>query len=259
MAVIGAILGDISGSQYEFSRPKDLDTEHCELFTKKCEFTDDTVLTLAVKHAITNGLPFADTIRDFARRYPRSGYGERFIRWMLSTNAEPYNSFGNGSAMRCSFIGEHFDTENEVSLWAARSAECTHSHPEGVKGAVVTAMCVYMARTGASKEEIFKYTAKNYPKSDYKYSPEYKLEEYRNSYEWNEICQDSVPAAVRCFLESEDYTSFLRNVYSLPCDMDTLCAIGGGIAEEFYHGTGFDDNKLLKEYLDEYLYGILRS
>lgn len=259
MAITGTILGDIAGSQYERRRPTDLDHRKCELFTERCRFTDDTVLTLAVKHAIQNKLPYADTIRDFARRYPNAGYGKSFVSWVNNKNSGAYNSFGNGSAMRCSYIGEHFDTEAEVVGQAKSSAECTHNHPEGVKGAIVTAMCVYMARTGASKEEILKYTAKNYPKSDYRYSSEYKLEEYRDSYQWDVSCQGSVPVAVRCFLESEDYESFLRNVFSLTCDMDTLCAIGGGIAEEFYHGTGFDDDKLLKEYLDEYLYGILRS
>lgn len=258
MAIVGAVLGDISGSQYEYTRPKNLDYKHCELFTEQCEFTDDTVLTLAVKSAVKNNVPFANTFRKMASNYPMAGYGEGFIRWLLDKNKGAYNSFGNGSAMRCSYIGEYFNTEKEVTQWAKKSAECTHNHPEGIKGAVVTAMCIFMARTGASKEEIFEYTAKNYPKSDYKYSIEYKLDEYRDRYEWDVTCQGSVPAAIRCFLESEDYESFLRNVYSLPCDMDTLCAIGGGIAEEFYHGTGLDEDRLLKKYLDDELYEILK-
>lgn len=258
MAIIGTILGDISGSQYEYERLKNLDYRHCELFTERCEFTDDTVLTLAVKYAIVNNVSFASTFRKFVPNYPMAGYGEGFIRWIIDENKGAYNSFGNGSAMRCSYIGEQFNTEKEVAEWAKKSAECTHNHPEGIKGAVVTAMCIFMARTGASKEEIFKYTAKIYPKSDYKYSVEYKLDEYRDQYKWDVTCQGSVPVAIRCFMESDDYESFLRNVYSLPCDMDTLCAIGGGIAEEFYHGTGFDEDKLLKKYLDQNLYEIVK-
>lgn len=131
------------------------------------------MLTLAVKSAIVNNVSFAATFRKFAPNYPMAGYGEGFIRWILDENRGAYNSFGNGSAMRCSYIGEHFNTEKEAAEWAKKSAECTHNHPEGIKGAVVTAMCIFMARTGATKEEIFKYTAKNYPKSDYKYSVEY--------------------------------------------------------------------------------------
>lgn len=116
-----------------------------------------------------------------------------------------------------------------------------------------------MARTGASKEEIYDYARKNYPPGAYQYSVEYKLDDYRDTYKWNATCQGSVPAAIRCFLESENHGSFLRNVHSLPCDRDTLCAIGGGIAEEFYHGTGFDDEYLLKRYLDDTLYQIVKE
>ena len=118
-------------------------------------------------------------------------------------------------------------------------------------------MCVYMARTGATKDEIFQYVKLQYPLEDYQYSVEKSISDYRNSYHWNANCQGSVPVAIRCFLESESYESFLRNVFSLRCDMDTLCAIGGGIAEEFYHGTGLNNEELLKEYLDDYLYNIV--
>ena len=143
--------------------------------------------------------------------------------------------------------------------WAIKSAECTHNHPEGIKGAVVTAMCIYMARTGTSKNEILQYAVSQYPSSRYQYGTDLALAQYRDGYRWNVICQDSVPVAIRCFLESDDYESFLRNVFSLKCGMNTLCAIGGGIAEEFYHGTGLDNEKLLKEYLDEYLYNVVVS
>ena len=259
MAVIGAILGDIAGSQYERYPPKIHDYDRCRLFTERCRFTDDTVTTLAVKEAILRNIPFAEALRKFGRKYFNRGYGRRFRAWLSDENMGPYNSCGNGSAMRCSFVGEHFNTEDEVIRWATKSAECTHNHPEGIKGAVVTAMCIYMARTGASKEDILKYTAGQYPKSDYRYSAEYSLDEYKDSYNWSASCQDSVPAAIRCFYESEDYESFIRNVFSLHCDRDTLAAIGGGVAEEFYHGTVPREDELLKKYLPNDLYIIAKK
>ena len=258
MAIIGAILGDIAGSQYEFSPTKIYDYKQCELFTNRCAFTDDTVMTLAVKEAVLNSVSFVEAFRKLGREYPDSGYGGMFYRWLQDESMGPYNSYGNGSAMRCSYIGEFFNTEKEVIEWAKKSAECTHSHPEGIKGAVVTAMCIYMARTGASKDEILKYTAEQYSKSDNKYSAVYRLDEYRDGYKWDVTCQGSVPVAVRCFYESEDYESFIRNVFSLYCDRDTLSAIGGGIAEEFYHATVADEEELLKKYLYEDLYKIVK-
>ena len=259
MAVIGAVLGDISGSQYEFSRPKELDWRCCGLFTGKCRFTDDSVMSLAAKQAVQQGIPFEDSYREMGRKYPKAGYGGMFRKWLKDSSMGPYNSVGNGSAMRCSYIGEHFQTEKEVMEWAAKSAECTHNHPEGIKGAVVTAMCIYMARTGAQKPDILGYAARNYPKDSYQYSTAYELSQYRDTYRWDVTCQGSVPVAIRCFLESESYESFLRNVYSLTCDMDTLCAIGGGIAEEYYHGTGLDEDMLLRKYLSTELYQIVRE
>lgn len=258
MAVIGTVLGDIAGSQYEIRRPEKLNWKECDLFTDKCRYTDDTVMTLAAKLAVKNNLPFADSYRKLGRKYPNAGYGGMFVVWLSRENKKAYNSFGNGSAMRCSYIGECFNTEKEIIEWATRSADCTHNHPEGIKGAVVTSMCIYMARTGASKAEILDYARKQYPAESYKYSVEHELDTYRDTYRWDVTCQGSVPVAIRCFLDSEDYESFLRNVYSLPCDMDTLCAIGGGIAEEFYHGTGFDEERILKRYLDDDLYEIVR-
>lgn len=257
MAIIGTILGDIVGSQYEHRRPKDLDYKHCSLFTDHCRFTDDTVMTLAAKKSIINNIPFADSYRDLGRQYPYVGYGGKFQAWLRKGDAGAYQSFGNGSAMRCSYVGEYFNTEKEVEEWAAKSAECTHDHEEGIKGAVVTAMCIYMARTGAAKEDIYKYALHSYPSENYEYGVNREIKDYRDGYKWDATCQGSVPVAIRCFLESEDYESFIRTVYSLPCDMDTLCAIGGGIAEEFYGGTGLEEGKLLRRYLDKNLYELV--
>lgn len=147
MAIIGAILGDIAGSQYEFQRPKDLNWKKCELFTDNCYFTDDTVMTLAAKLAVKNNISFTDSYRKLGRKYPNAGYGGMFDSWLRWDDEKPYNSFGNGSAMRCSYIGEHFNTEKEVIDWATKSADCTHNHPEGIKGAVVTSMCIYIPKS----------------------------------------------------------------------------------------------------------------
>ena len=139
MAIIGSILGDIAGSQYEFpiTRPTRLDWRYCNLFTDRCKFTDDTVMTLAVKFAIKNNKSFGEVYRNLGRKYQEVGYGEKFRDWLSRDDDKAYYSFGNGAAMRCSYIGEYFDSENEVEEWAIKSAECTHNHPEGIKGAIV--------------------------------------------------------------------------------------------------------------------------
>jgi ADP-ribosylglycohydrolase len=141
---------------------------------------------------------------------------------------------------------------------AKKTAEVSHNHPEGIKGAVVTATCIWMAKHGKSKQEIYDYVLEQYPKDEYEYSIGYSLDEMRPRYKWDVSCQGSVPAAMRCFYESTDYESFIRNIYSLHCDSDTFGAIAGGVAEEFYHGFGsVDADKILKEYLTDELYEIL--
>jgi ADP-ribosylglycohydrolase len=258
MGLVGSILGDIAGSPYEFGKSNETDYKNSVLFTDKCTFTDDTVMTLATKYAILNDTPFEDEYRNFFRRYPHLGYGKMFIDWANADNAPSYNSYGNGSAMRVSCIGEMFDRRLDVIYYARKSAFCTHSHPEGIKGAIITAMCVNMAKYGYSKQDIFKYVKDNYPSSKYKYSVEYSLDNIRPTYEWDITCQGSVPVAIRCFLESDDYMSCLRNVFSLNCDTDTLCCIAGGIAESFYKTTGLNNDELLSRYLDSNLYNILK-
>lgn len=263
MALVGAILGDIAGSQYEFNRmrPIDLDWKNCELFTNKCRRTDDSLMSIATKVGVLDLANKKEEKKDFTPYYqsmgvlyPNAGYGGMFHRWLFTPNPEPYHSFGNGSAMRVSFVGDYFEEEKDIINWAKLSAECTHNHPEGVKGAVVTAMCIHLAKLGRTKEEILNYCNHFYPAEKYKYSSEIPLDELRKIYKWDVTCQGSVPAAIRCFYESDSYEGFLRNVFSLKCDMDTLCAIGGGVAEEFYHGTGLDNETLLRTYLDDFLY-----
>ena len=197
MAVIGAVLGDIAGSQFEFNRPENLDYKHCELFTNRCSYTDDTIMTLAVKKAILENADFTKTMREIGQPYPYSGYGGRFYEWMYGENPRPYNSFGNGSAMRVSFVGEHFDALEDVISMAEKSAEVTHNHPEGIKGAVVTAVCIWMARHGKTKEDIFQYVLEQYPAEKYEYSIAVPLDELEKIYQWNETCMGSVPAAMR--------------------------------------------------------------
>ena len=259
MAIIGAILGDIAGSQYEYDRPKDLDWEMCELFTKECSFTDDTVMTLAVKNAIDQNLDFETAMRQLGKNYPYCGYGNTFFEWIFCTNPHPYNSFGNGAAMRVSYIGEFFEKFEDVVAYSKKSAEVSHNHPEGIKGAVTTAVCVWMAKHKKSKNEIYEYVLSQYQPEQYPFSIDKELSYLEQYYSWDVKCQTSVPVAMRCFYESESYESFLRNVFRLECDMDTLCAIGGGVAEEYYGKTGFKNHKILEYYLDERLMQILNN
>ncbi|MDO4633574.1 MAG: ADP-ribosylglycohydrolase family protein [Eubacteriales bacterium] len=257
MAIIGAILGDIAGSRFEYDRPEDLDWKNCELFTDDCAFTDDTVMSLAVKYAVDNHIDFTVTLQEIGRCFPYCGYGRNFIKWLFSENPQPYHSFGNGSAMRVSYIGEYFDDVDDVRKYAEMSAEISHNHPEGIKGAVTTAVCVWMAKHGKTKQEIYDYLLSQYPADTYGFIVNKDMDYLREHYSWDIRCTTSVPVALRCFYESDSYESFLRNVFSLDCDTDTICAIGGGIAEEFYKTTGLPEEQLLKKYLDDGLLKIL--
>ena len=261
MAVKGAVLGDILGAQMEFVRPKNLDWKNVSLTDGDgIGFTDDTVMTLAIKKALIEGKDLTETMVAIGRKYPYCGYGGRFYKWINGNAHEPYNSWGNGSAMRVSFVGEYYEDYEEMQKMAEATAVVSHNHPEGIKGAVVTATCIWMARQGKSKQEIFDYVLEQYPKDDYEYSIGYSLDEIRPRYKWNESCQGSVPAAMRCFYESSDYESFIRNIFSLECDSDTFGAIAGGVAEEFYGGFGdLDAEGILKKYLTDDLYEILMA
>lgn len=257
MAVIGAILGDIAGSQFEYKKPANLNPTSCELFTENCMFTDDTVMTLAIKKAILEKKDLTDTMREIGRCYPGCGYGGHFFEWIFVEHPKPYNSFGNGSAMRVSYVGESFEDINDVITEAERTAAVSHNHPEGVKGAVVTAVCIWMAKHGKTKQEIYDYVLKQYPPKHYKFSIEKDLDYLEKHYSWDVTCMTSVPVAMRCFYESDSFESFMRNIFRLDCDSDTLGAIGGAVAEEFYGGVGFDADRVLRRYLDKRLYEIL--
>lgn len=257
----GAVLGDILGSQYEFKRPHNLDWKNSPLISGlPMSFTDDTVMTLAIKKALNDEKDLVETMVEVGRKYPYCGYGQKFFLWINGKYHTPYNSWGNGSAMRTAYVGEFYDDYAEMQKIAAEVAAVSHNHLEGIKGAVVTSTCIWMAKHGKTKQDIYDYVLEQYPKDEYEYSIVYSLDEIRPRYKWNESCQGSVPAAMRCFYESTDYESFIRNVYSLECDSDTFGAIAGGVAEEFYHGFGdIKADCLLKSFLDDYLLEILNK
>ena len=198
-------------------------------------------------------------MKTIGRIYPDCGYGGRFYDWMFRTDSKPYGSYGNGSAMRVSYIGEYFTELHDVQKEAEKSAAVSHDHPEGVKGAVTTATCVWMAKNGKSKREIHDYVLAQYPADTYEYHIDRDAEWLKRNYRWNESCQGSVSIAMKCFIDSTSYESFLRNVFSIYCDSDTLGAIGGGVAEEFYHGTGLNSDLILYDLLDDMLIRVLNN
>ncbi len=224
--MLGAIAGDIIGSVYEHSPVK---TTAIEWFAPGCRFTDDTVLTVAVADAILSGRPYQETVREFGRRYPNAGYGASFFQWLASDHPAPYNSWGNGSAMRVSPVGFAFNDEDEVLEQARCSAAITHDHPEGIKGAQATALAIFLARDGQSKSSI-----KQRISEQFDYDLDRRLDEIRPHYHFDVSCQGSVPEAIIAFLESTDYQSAIGNAISLGGDADTQACIAGGIAEAFY-------------------------
>ncbi|MFA6562426.1 MAG: ADP-ribosylglycohydrolase family protein [Verrucomicrobiia bacterium] len=230
--MLGAIAGDIIGSIYENLRTKRKDFR---LFSPVSFFTDDTVLTVAVAEALLDEKEFGPTIKAYAWRRPLRGYGSKFYCWMCSSGCKPYNSLGNGSAMRVSPVAYAGASKEEVLRLAARSAECTHNHPEGIKGAQAVALCVYMARTGATKDEIRKAI-----KDAFRYDVSRHVEEIRPTYRMNLTCPGSVPEAIVAFLDSHDFEDSIRNAVSLGGDADTQAAIAGSIAEAFYGGVPLD-------------------
>lgn len=251
--MIGALTGDIIGSVYEFHNIK---TKEFELFGKRSMFTDDSVMSICVAKALLQWNRkgtiddfkeiLIDTMHEIGNKYPWCGYGGRFALWIGGRKREPYNSWGNGSAMRVSSCGFFANSLGEAQELAKASAEITHNHPEGIKGAVATASALYLARAKKSKEEIKEYIHKNY------YILDFTLDEIRPFYRFNESCQDTVPQALECFFESTDFEDAMRNCMSIGGDSDTLGAICGGIAEAYY-GIPDDIKTKALSYLDDYL------
>jgi ADP-ribosylglycohydrolase len=222
--MIGAIAGDMIGSPYE-SFP----IKHKNFDLLVSAFTDDTVLTVAVAYAILNQTDYGNAIKSFAQKYHDLPYGGSFRQWIWAWENEPYNSFGNGSAMRVSAVGFAFDSVEDVLQEAQRSAEVTHNHPEGVKGAQATAMAILLARQGADKESI-----RSEITGRFGYDLQRTVEEIRPQYRFDVTCQGSVPESIIAFLDSSSYPDAVRNAISLGGDADTMACISGGIAQAYY-------------------------
>jgi len=224
--MLGAIMGDIIGSVYEGAPIK---TKDFPLFDPHCRFTDDSVLTIAVAYAITSKTPYYKAIREVGRRYPRAGYGGSFVHWLFSDHPKPYNSWGNGSAMRVSPIGYAFNDQQSVLSEAEASAAITHNHPEGIKGAQATALAVFFARQGKEKGLI-----KQEIENRFGYNLSRSVDDIRPGYMYDISCQGTVPEAIIAFLDSTSFEDAIRNAVSLGGDSDTLACITGGIAEAYY-------------------------
>ncbi len=224
--MLGASAGDIIGSVYERNNIK---TTDFPLFSSESSFTDDTVLTVAVAEVLLRGGDYQETFQRYFRMYPGAGYGSMFYIWARSGSVKPYNSFGNGSAMRVSPVGWAFDDLDAVLEEARRSAAVTHNHPEGVKGAQATAGAIFLARNGSGKEEI-----KSFIESYFHYYLDEPISEIRKHYSFDATCQGSVPQALRAFYESVDFEDAIRKAISIGGDSDTIACITGGIAHAYY-------------------------
>lgn len=232
--MLGAIIGDIAGSRFEFNNYLCTDFE---FFNSECDFTDDTICTIAVADALLNGKTFEQSLLYWCRKYPnpKGHYGGSFAKWIRSHNPQPYNSFGNGSAMRvspCAWLSNDLDT---ILQYATQSAESTHNHPEGIKGAKAVAEAIYFAR----KEEFTKQDIKNRITTKYDYNLDTDCDKIREHNTFNETCQVTVPQAIVAFLDSIDFESAIRLAVSIGGDSDTIGAITGSIAEAYY---GIPDN-----------------
>jgi ADP-ribosylglycohydrolase len=226
--MIGAIAGDVIGSVHEWNPARG----DFPLLVNGSQFTDDTVLTVATAHAILTGRDFGAAYLDFGRRYPTAGYGASFYDWLFAREQLPYNSWGNGSAMRVSPIGFAYDADHEVLARAKESAVVTHNHPEGIKGAQATALAVFLARMGTPRAAIRERISE-----EFDYDLDRTVEQIRPTYSFEVSCQKSVPEAIVAFLDSTDFESAVRLAVSLGGDADTQAAIAGGIAEAFYRGV----------------------
>ncbi len=246
--MLGAITGDIIGSVYEW---KNIKTTEFELFSPRCFFTDDSVLTIALADAILNEKNYADVMREYYRRYPKAGYGGMFRQWAQNPNAQAYNSWGNGAAMRISPVGYAFDSLDDVLKKAVEYTEITHNHPEGIKGACATASAIFLARTGHSKQDI-----KNYIVTNFGYDLDRTCDDIRPTYKFNESSQGTVPEAIVAFLDSTDFENAIRLAVSLGGDCDTLTCITGGIAQAFYGGVPSEIAEKSLSVLDEHLKAV---
>jgi type I restriction enzyme M protein len=254
---VGAIIGDIVGSRFEFNNIK---TKEFEFFHERCKFTDDSVMSLAVAKALMDcgedydklGAKAIESMRELGEAYPGRGYGGMFRKWLHADYPAPYNSFGNGAAMRvsaCAFVANSIE---EAIQLTRKVTEVTHNHPEGIKGAEATVVCAFLARTGRGIREIRDYINERY------YQMNFMLDDIRDGYQFCDTCQGTVPQAIAAFLESISYEDSIRGAVSLGGDSDTLAAITGGIAEAFY-GAPTDICIQAQTFLDERLSRIVND
>lgn len=269
--MLGAIIGDIVGSRFEFNNHKDKDFE---LFSEDCRVTDDSIMTLAVAKALmetekvskppSGGADFDSDyyvliekmtvkyMQEIGRKYPDCGYGGMFAKWVFSDDPQPYNSFGNGAAMRISPVGFRARTEGEACRLSEAVTGVTHNHEEGIKGAEAVAVAIYMARRGFTKGEIREKIERDY------YALDFTIDDIRDSYRFDVTCQGSVPQAIEAFLESTSFEDAIRNAISIGGDSDTLAAITGAIAEAYY-GVPKEFKAKALSYLDDELRSILND
>lgn len=234
--MIGAILGDMIGAPYEFDRGNK--TKDFPLFVNRSQFTDDSVMTIAVAEALISSygksnneikVALVASMQKWGHRYPHAGYGCMFSQWLITKDPQPYGSYGNGSAMRVAAAGWLYDDIETTRQIAALTAEVTHNHPEGIKGAEATASAIFLARNGSNKDEIREYIIK-----EFGYDLSRTCDEIRPTYHHVESCQETVPEAITAFLEANNFEDVIRTAVSLGGDCDTLTCIAGGIAEAFY-------------------------
>jgi ADP-ribosylglycohydrolase len=246
----GGIAGDIIGSRFEFFDSKKRQGEDIpydfELFAEGCQFTDDTVLTVALANSFLKEEGWVKNAKNFALKYPTAGYGGMFVKWVQGISERPYNSYGNGSAMRVGAVGYASDNWDECMENAKKSAEITHNHPEGIKGAQAAAGAIYMAKTGATKEQI-----KSKIEKEFKYDLKRSYADIKKRYGFKVSCQESVPESIVCFLESKSWEDTVRKTVCLKGDTDTMACIAGNIAEAFYGKVSKDVIEKTKKYLTE--------
>lgn len=250
----GAIIGDVVGSPYEFSRNKRKDFS--PLFHPKAGITDDTIMTVAIADCLLNEIHPAQAMRDWGRRVlpteSMGGYGKGFIRWLAAPEIQPpYNSYGNGAAMRVSPVGWLFDDLPTVLEVAKIVTEVSHSHPEGIKGAQAVALAVFLARKGGEPEAIREAVAEMFG-----YDMDRSVELCRTEHVYNETCQFCVPEALICAIEADSYEDAIRNAISLGGDADTLAAIAGSVAEPLF-GISEDLTEGVKRYIPEEIHAVI--
>ena len=249
--MLGAIAGDVIGSVHEFTGTK---TKDFPLLDPKCFVTDDSILTLALADALLHELDYAVTLKRYYRRYPHASYGGSFHQWAQSDSWAPYNSWGNGAAMRVSPAAHAAESVDEALTLAERSAAVTHNHPEGIRGAQATAAAIFLARAGHEKGEI-----KRFVESSFGYDLQRTLDDIRPTYFFDESCQGTVPEAITAFLEAADFEDAIRNAISLGGDADTLACITGSIAEPYFGGVPPDVREFALQRLDEELLAVFTA